>query len=391
MEYPKILSEHDTLEAAHRGIAIARLGDGELNHAFGRKNVSQPADAKLAVEMRALLLEDHPNVLPCIPNVYAPGTKPTWRGYDTPEIRALYRDRVYGSSFITRPDSAPWIDTPEFWKRVVDLWRGRDVTLVIGTQRSLRADMLPEASDVRVIMGPSGQKGDGAYAKIDQIEEEIGRPTGPVLICLGPTATVLAARLGRKGLWGLDLGHIGMFMRSAGAYRYRLDDLISPSYREQLVRMHARGKWGGDGAKHVKRLRAMVEGWKAETVLDYGCGEGALAEPMKPQRVSGFDPGIPGKEGMPKPCDVVACCDVLEHVEPEKLTDVLAHLKSVTLKAAYVVIATRPAKAILPDQRNAHLIVRDWAWWAQKLELAGFTIDRTEHDEGREARFWLSR
>lgn len=391
MKYPKILSEHETLELAHSGVSIARYGDGEYNLCQGKKCVSQPFDKSLAAELRQVLLSDDPRILPCIPNALAAGTKPTWVKYTGPDICALLRDRVYGSSFISRPDSAPWIDTEAYWNRVRDLWRGKDVVLAIGTQRSLREDMLSEAASVRVVLGPSGQKGDGAYAKIDQIEEEIGRPSGPVLLCLGATATVLAARLARKGLHGLDLGHIGMFLRSAGAYRYKLDDLISPAYRHVLAEMHARGKWGGDGAKHVKAVRALADEMQPETILDYGCGEGALAEAMKPRRVSGFDPGMPGKEGMPKPCELVVCCDVLEHVELEKLPDVFGHLRSVTLKAAYAVIATRPAKAVLPDGRNAHLIVKAAEWWIRGLEQAGWTVERQDIVEGKEVRLWLKK
>jgi len=38
----------------------------------------------------------------------------------------------------------------------------------------------------------------------------------PILLCLGPTATVLAWRLAKRGKWALDLGHIGMFMKRLG-------------------------------------------------------------------------------------------------------------------------------------------------------------------------------
>jgi len=60
-----------------------------------------------------------------------------------------------------------------------------------------------------------GSKRD-AYSKIDDLEERIlegHRFDMPVLLCLGPTATVLAARLARKGVHAIDLGHVGMFMR----------------------------------------------------------------------------------------------------------------------------------------------------------------------------------
>jgi hypothetical protein len=87
--------------------------------------------------------------------------------------------------------------------------------------------MLSEAASLRVVNGMRQH----TYQIIDRFEEEIGKPSGPVLMCLGATATVLAERLAKKGVHALDLGHIGMFWRHAGIYRYQLDDLTSPAYR----------------------------------------------------------------------------------------------------------------------------------------------------------------
>lgn len=390
-QYPTVISEAATIEEAFAGRNLARYGDGELKNAMGGNCVSQPADPNLARELREILKKPADGCLPCIPNLNSKTPKrQSWLNWAQKPYLDLYDlNRVYGSSFVTRPDSAPWCDTTQYWDRIKDLWRGLDVALVAGTMRSLRPEMLEEAASVQPISAPSGQRGDGAYAQIDRIEEECVAARKRILLCLGPTATVLANRLARRGVWAQDLGHIGMFMRSAGAYRYRLDDLISPQYRELLLRKHSRMEWGADGDKHVENAKAFLEFLQAETVLDYGCGEQKFAEAMKPQRVSGFDPGIPGKEGMPKPCDLVVCTDVLEHVELEKLPNVFGHMRSICLKGAYVVIATRPAKTLLPDGRNAHLIVRHEKWWTQGLLNIGWKLHRHEVDEGKEVRLWL--
>lgn len=51
-----------------------------------------------------------------------------------------------------------------------------------------------------------------AYEKIDKIENGVMKNTKQreklILIALGPTATVLAYRLARRGYWALDIGHI---------------------------------------------------------------------------------------------------------------------------------------------------------------------------------------
>lgn len=393
MNYPKVIGEAETIELAHGGQNLARYGDGELKLAAGGHCISQPYDKGIAHELREILKRPADGCLPCIPNVNSKTPKrKSWLNWTVPPYLDFYDlNRTYGSSFVTRPDSAPWCDTPEYWERIKDFWRGKDVALMAGTMRSLRPEMLEEAKSVKLIEAPSGQKKDGAYRLVNELEEQAAAFKGPVLLCVGPTATVLANRLARRGIFAQDLGHIGMFMRSAGAYRYQLDDLISPQYREMLLRKHSRGKWGADGGKHVANATAYADELEAETILDYGCGEMMFAEAMKPRRVSGFDPGIPGREGMPKPCDLVVSTDMLEHVELEKLPNVLGHMRSICLKGAYVVIATRPAKALLPDGRNAHLIVKPGDWWLRGMQNIGWNIIRAEDETGKELRLWLKK
>lgn len=64
---------------------------------------------------------------------------------------------------------------------------------------------------------------------------------------------------------------------------------------------------------------------------------------------------------------MVACCDVLEHVEPDLLTNVLIDIREYADKAVYLVISTRLAAKVLADGRNAHLIVKPLDWWQEVL------------------------
>jgi 2-polyprenyl-3-methyl-5-hydroxy-6-metoxy-1,4-benzoquinol methylase len=394
-KHPPVLTELETLERAHAGESLARYGDGELKLALGRDCISQKADPRLAAELQQVLHAKAP-VLPCIPSPRnAKGE--SWARFATAGFLALYdAGLTYGSAFITRPDSAPWIDTPDYWTRVTDLWRGRDVVLVAGTERSLRESMLTEAASVTEVRDEVSHR--DAYGRIDEIEERIGTPSGRVLLCLGPTATVLAARLARKGVHALDLGHIGMFMRHAGIYRYQAGDLVSPAYAAQLKALHGSRKWGADGAKHAAAVAEFAGALNAETILDYGCGEQALSQALAkadpPRRVTGYDPGIAGREALPKPAELVVCTDVLEHVEPARIDAVLDHIFRLTGKGAYLIAATRPAKAVLPDGRNAHLIVQSEDWWLQKIAAVGATaggwrIDRAVQRPGRDITLWL--
>jgi 2-polyprenyl-3-methyl-5-hydroxy-6-metoxy-1,4-benzoquinol methylase len=105
----------------------------------------------------------------------------------------------------------------------------------------------------------------------------------------------------------------------------------------------------------------------AETVLDYGSGKGSLKRALG-LPVAEYDPAVPEHAAEPVAADLVVCSDVLEHIEPECLDEVLDHLKQLAKKVGFFVIATRPAKKHLDDGRNAHLIVEDREWWMRKLE-----------------------
>lgn len=391
MKYPKVLSEMATIELAAKN-SLSRYGDGELRTCLGGDAISQrERSPELQAELRNILQVPVEGLTVCIPNIMTDTPKrESWNKYADPKYVRLYGPLAFGSSLITRPDSAPWIDTDEYWDKVRALWRRKDITLAVGDKKSVTSEMIQgEATSIREVWSTRTN----AYSQIDRIMEEIGTPSGTVIACLGVTATALASRLAKKGVHCLDLGHIGMFMRAAGAFRWNLADLITKQYRQQLNALHKSKRWGADGKKHaiaVMEYYAQIEG---KTILDYGCGEETLAGALKPFniRVSGYDPGIAGKEGMPKPCDLIVCTDVLEHIEPGKLNAVMYHMHSLSLKNAYVQIATRVAKNNLPDGRNAHLIIETSAWWIEKLKAVGFKVDRVEDKEGHGVTLWLTK
>lgn len=147
--------------------------------------------------------------------------------------------------------------------------------------------------------------------------------------------------------------------------------LITPEYLELQREMHARPRgYGGGGWKHAVELARLAGSLQARSILDYGCGEGTLKKAFEgsPINVYEYDPAIPGKATRPNtPADIVVCTDVMEHVEPQFIDAVLADLRALTRKLAYICIATRPANKFLADGRNAHLTVRPAAWWADRV------------------------
>lgn len=206
--YPAVVSEDKTLRLVVSGRSIARYGDGEFkmaSHGAGIK--SQQADARLSERLRQIL-QDSGECLVGIPNIRSDTPKADFWGQHMKYGRLLNLNRQYVSSFITRPDSAPWINTAAFWTELATLWVGRDVTLVRGSGKSFTGERLMAAGarSVEEILAPRQH----AWAEYEQLLKRIGKPTR-ALLCLGPTATVMAVDLCRKGVHAIDLGHAGMF------------------------------------------------------------------------------------------------------------------------------------------------------------------------------------
>ena len=145
--------------------------------------------------------------------------------------------------------------------------------------------------------------------------------------------------------------------------------LITEEYRALNADLHGRTEFGVTAPRYMNQIAQIAEGVKAKTILDYGSGprkhvHAALGRTYK---VQSYDPAIPDLADDPVPADLMVACDVLEHIEPELLSAVLDHMAENTLRAAFLSIATRPAKKTLADGRNAHLIVKPPQWWLPLL------------------------
>ena len=151
--------------------------------------------------------------------------------------------------------------------------------------------------------------------------------------------------------------------------------LISEYYKKQNRLLHESGeKYGQRGDRHLKKIHDLKEEYGCNTILDYGCGTGTLSKKL--EGVVNYDPGILEFDIMPEQADLVVCTDVLEHIEPELLGNVLKHLHILTNKCAFFSIATRyDSSKLLPDGTNPHKIVKSVAWWSKTLSDY-FVIER---------------
>lgn len=166
--------------------------------------------------------------------------------------------------------------------------------------------------------------------------------------------------------------------------------LITDEYRKMNQTLHAdKATYGASGKRWVPQVLDLVNFYNTKDILDYGCGKGTLRTAL-PYKIKEYDPAIEGKDKPPDPAEIVVCVDVLEHIEPDHLDEVLDHLQQLTRLAGFFVAATRPAKKHLPDGRNAHLIIEDANWWLSKLSDR-FRVVRWETDSTQkgEALFWV--
>jgi hypothetical protein len=141
----------------------------------------------------------------------------------------------------------------------------------------------------------------------------------------------------------------------------------SPEYAKQQEKLHATGEYGVTGQKYGQLVSEIVDRYELDTLLDYGCGSNlSLTKTLKPNRAlkyQGYDIGVPEYSDDPMPAQMVACIDVLEHIEPEHLEGVMDHLEALTEVLLFASVHMGPAGKTLDDGRNAHLTQEPMDWW----------------------------
>lgn len=137
---------------------------------------------------------------------------------------------------------------------------------------------------------------------------------------------------------------------------------------QQILHADPRG-YGGRGAKWAEKVMMLATELGASSILDYGAGQGSLARALRKDmiRVEDFDPAIPAFAFLPKPAPLVVCTDVLEHVEPDCMDDVIAHLAELARPWLFAVVSLVETAKTLSDGRQAHISLHPRAWWEELL------------------------
>lgn len=156
--------------------------------------------------------------------------------------------------------------------------------------------------------------------------------------------------------------------------------LITEDYREQNRLLHVSDPTFGVGAKKkVDLVTALATKYGTRDILDYGCGKKDLQWALG-YDIQNYDPCVDGCDMDPRPARLLVSLDVLEHIEPDLLDNVLQHMKGLMLEAGLLIIAPRESKAFLPNGQNAHAIVKKKSWWVEQVKRY-FTIESVSPKE----------
>jgi len=160
--------------------------------------------------------------------------------------------------------------------------------------------------------------------------------------------------------------------------------LISAEYKRLNASLHDdNASYGISGQNWADKVRSLSAKIGTTDILDYGCGKQTLQAALTEFKLKQYDPGITGFDTPPQPADLVVCTDVLEHIEPDLIDNVLNDLQRVTKKMGFFTVATRPAIKFLADGRNAHLIQEPIDWWLPKFH-ARFKVRQYQDIGGAE-------
>jgi hypothetical protein len=167
--------------------------------------------------------------------------------------------------------------------------------------------------------------------------------------------------------------------------------LISEEYLRLQQSLHQDPNYGVASVAYAPIVAQVMKAFGATELLDYGAGKGRLGVALRehlaaPVTLHHYDPAIPEWCAPAQPCSFVACIDVLEHIEPALIDNVLDDLQRVTAGVGVFTVHTGPAIKVLLDGRNAHLIQQPPSWWLPRLMSRFDLVQFSRMPQG----FWVA-
>jgi len=145
---------------------------------------------------------------------------------------------------------------------------------------------------------------------------------------------------------------------------------ITEEYRKLQQELHLNPNYGVASLHFASMVAELIQQAGIKSISDYGAGKQNLIKALNKAGIHPdyrpYDPVFP-EYGSPTHADLVCCIDVLEHIEPDLIDNVLAELASITVNIGFFSIHMGPAAKVLSDGRNAHLIQKPSSWWLPKL------------------------
>lgn len=204
-------------------MSISRFGDGEMKLIAGKDIGFQKASAKLSERLKEVLCSKEDNLMVGILNVF--GNLSMY----TEELQDYFRkylyeydrefqfgvmdlNKEYYDAFITRPyiSYKDRSHASDIFKKFKMLWEGKEVLVVEGDRTRLGCgnDLFSNVKKCKRIVCPN----EDAFERYDEILTAIisNVDNALVLLALGPTATILAYDLAKRGIRTLDIGHIDL-------------------------------------------------------------------------------------------------------------------------------------------------------------------------------------
>lgn len=233
-------------------VALARYGDGELNTIMGGDIHFQKYDSNLRSRLIEILRSNYPGLaigLPPYIRSYK-GVKSIvryfWRMNMSTGRMHWYRYCRWNKTYIDGQFTWCLTDAekPEanisIMEKIPLLWENKDLLIVEGITGRLGVgtDMLSNSKSIKRILCPS-RDAFSCYEDIFNAIKANYQKGQRIILCLGPTATVLAYDLFKEGITSLDLGHINkeydLYCKISGHQMDPQKVLIESSYQSQII------------------------------------------------------------------------------------------------------------------------------------------------------------
>lgn len=220
-QIPQIASIDETIQKiVKEGCSVSRFGDGEILLTNNKAIGFQKADSKLGERLKEVLQSNADGHIVCLSDTftdiyrYNRKARRFWRThffiYGHIWDNLLIPNKQYYNTFVTRPymDFAQKTQCGKWFHDMQAIWQNRNIIFIEGEKSRLGVgnNLFHNAKSIKRILCPPTS----AFDKYDSIINEAVKQSKDVLflIALGPTATVLAYDLHKKGYQAIDIGHV---------------------------------------------------------------------------------------------------------------------------------------------------------------------------------------